>query len=503
MQISLKETNHALTTGADQSVRAGQNFAQISIYIRRSLLGAAFALPPLRSKNWDEVMKQNVAASKQFGDDMARSGICVMPWVNLHVSTNGSLAPCCSFQGSIGNLSGMTMEEAWNSAKLAEIRRQFFDGEKVKERWKCIDREVHEGSSMRTEKNANFGDWYERLQQNSSIDEVVPPHPVALDLRFSNLCNFKCRSCWHGASSKWFTDSKAMGLEVGPNAEIRSFRSLSDAVSQVSAGFAYLEEIYFAGGEPLIQAEHYAMLKLLIERERTDVRLSYNTNLSLMQLGGVSVFDLWQRFSTLKVEASVDGAYERGEFLRSGFKWATFVDNVRELKKNCPQVDLSFGITVSSLNILTLPDLLRTLHQECEAKPGQFHLHSLQSPEHYGTQSLPKALKRQAAAGIEAYLVELRASDRHDPAVQKLQSKLRGLISYMNAKDLTHTIPRMKQITKGLDALRSEEIEVTLPELKPLIDYLTWWRKNLFAVKRLTRRIVNRARRYKSLPMRR
>jgi hypothetical protein len=116
--------------------------------------------------------------------------------------------------------------------------------------------------------------------------------------------------------------------------------------------------------------------------------------------------------------------------------------------------------------ILTLLDLLSTLHQECEAKLGEFHLHSLQSLEHYGTQSLPKALKRQAAAGIEAYLVELLASDRHDPGVQKLQSKLRGLFSYMNADDLTHTIPRMKQIAKGLDALRSEEIEVTLPELK-------------------------------------
>ena len=80
-------------------------------------------------------MKQNIAATKQFGDDMARSGICVMPWVNLHVSTNGSLAPCCVFQGSIGNLSDMTMEEAWNSAKLGEIRRQFLDGEKVT--WTC------------------------------------------------------------------------------------------------------------------------------------------------------------------------------------------------------------------------------------------------------------------------------------------------------------------------------------------------------------------------------
>jgi hypothetical protein len=217
----------------------------------------------------------------------------------------------------------------------------------------------------------------------------------------------------------------------------------------------------------------------------------------------VSGFDLGQRLSTLTVEASVDGAYERGEFLRSGFKWATFIANVRELKKRCRQVDLSFGITVSSLNILTLPDLLRTLHQECEAKPGQFHLHSLQSPELYRTQSLPKALKRQAAAGIEAYLAELRASDRHDPGVPKLQSKLRGLISYMNAEDLTHTIPRMKQITKGLDALRSEEIEVTLPELKPLIDYITWWRKSLLTGKHLTRGIVNRARRYKLLPMRR
>ena len=40
-----------------------------------------------------------------------------------------------------------------------------------------------------------------------------------------------------------------------------------------------VEEIYFAGGEPLVMQEHYTILEKLIEAGRTDVRLRYNTYL--------------------------------------------------------------------------------------------------------------------------------------------------------------------------------------------------------------------------------
>ena len=60
-----------------------------------------------------------------------------------------------------------------------------------------------------------------------------------------------------------------------------------------------LEEIYFAGGEPLIMEEHYRILKKLDERKMYHVRLKYNTNFSQMVYKGLDVMEMWSRFDSV------------------------------------------------------------------------------------------------------------------------------------------------------------------------------------------------------------
>jgi radical SAM protein with 4Fe4S-binding SPASM domain len=438
--------------------------------------------------------------SEQAPGTAERAGLCVMPWINLNVRTNGELAPCCEFGGDIGNLSNTTLDEAWRSDKLQDVRRRFASGQKVRECWKCADREAHEGTSMRLEMNAHYAAWTDRLMHSETLMEAAPSHPAALDLRFSNLCNFKCRNCSHAASSRWYIESKKLGRAVGPTAEIRSFGSVDDVIAQFGSGLDCLEEIYFAGGEPLIQEEHYALLQLLCERNLTHVRLSYNTNMSVTRFAGQSIFDLWNRFSTVLVGASVDAAGDRGAYLRSGFDWQTFVTNVNALKAQCPKVHLRFGITVSSVNIQSLPELLRQLQQACGASPEQFHLHSLQSPSYYRTQILPRAQKRAAAENIEAYLAELAATGQHsEDALEGLRHSLRGLIGYMNATDLSEQLPAFTSMTGRLDELRSENLAEAFPELSPLLEPVPPHRAYYLASKHLLRRGVNKIRRHMGL----
>ncbi len=403
-----------------------------------------------------------------------------MPWINLHVTTDGTIAPCCEFDGDIGRLSSTTLDQAWISDDLREIRRKFAEGKKVEGCWKCFDREASEGHSMRLEKNRNFSNWHETLLQDADLMNAAPPHAVAMDLRFSNLCNFKCRSCWHGASSKWFTDGKAIGVTAGRKAEIRSFETLDEVVSQIGPGMDGLEEIYFAGGEPLIMDEHYALLRLLHDRGQTGIKLSYNTNLSTTRFAGQSIFELWAKFENLDITASIDAAGARGAYVRSGFNWDTFVRNVQELRTKCPHAKLQFGITVSALNILTLTDLFRALESQCNAVPADFHLHSLQDPAHYRTQVLPAHTKQNARARIEDYITEKsRASDSIDDFV----AAARGITDYMDACDLSGKLPDLRDITDQLDSLRSENVAVSLPELVPALEGAAWWKKPWLALR--------------------
>ena len=57
-----------------------------------------------------------------------------------------------------------------------------------------------------------------------------------------------------------------------------------------------MEEVYFAGGEPLIMEEHYRILQRLVEKKMFHVRLKYNTNFSQGIYKGVDVLKEWDKF---------------------------------------------------------------------------------------------------------------------------------------------------------------------------------------------------------------
>ncbi len=391
-------------------------------------------------------------------------GFCVLPFVNLHVAANGAIAPCCEFAGSLGTVRGTTLAAAWNGAAMAAIRDSFRAGQPVEGCWKCVDRERTEGHSLRLDNLAVAG----LMPEPVGGVPTASPFPRTLDLRFSNLCNFRCRTCWHGASSKWFADGKAIGLLAGDTAELRSFADLDDAVGQIAGGLHDLRVLYFAGGEPLLMPEHHALLERLIAGGRTDVALSYNTNLSVTAFRGRSILDLWAQFPRLRIEASVDGAGARGAFIRKDFDWPSFVANVAAIRRACPHAIISFGVTVSVFNVMTLTDLLAALAAACAASPDSVHLHSLQEPLFYRTQILPRAMKQRAAGSIAALIA--RTAHAASPGQRLLTQRLMGVVRYMNAEDQTAQIPRFLERSARLDAVRREDWRVVLPELAPLAE---------------------------------
>lgn len=396
-------------------------------------------------------------------EDSSPQTLCVLPWINMHVATTGAISPCCEFDGEYANLSSQTMQEAWHGTKLNSIRKAFLDGVPLSECRKCIDREANEGRSFRLESNERHSKSLSEIGATS----VPTAFPIALDLRFSNLCNFKCRSCWHGASSKWFTDAKAIGLNVSDRAEISSFRSVEDFLIQVLPGIDQIEEIYFAGGEPLLLSEHYALLDRLIEIGRTDLSLRYNSNMSVLTLKNRSILDLWARFPNIEVSASVDATGTLGANMRSGFDWEVFVANVKEVREKCGHIKLLFGVTVSAMNITSLPTLFDALERECGARLDEFFVHSLQDPVFYRTQVLPKEVKKKSIQNLEKYIKELWL--RHDLDHQKIQNfidSLQGLINYMMAQKLRSELPKFLKRTLDVDALRQERSADVLPMLR-------------------------------------
>ena len=52
---------------------------------------------------------------------------CRSPWQRVSILANGHILPCCDFNGRnipIGNIAKNTLEDAWNSGSMAQVREK-------------------------------------------------------------------------------------------------------------------------------------------------------------------------------------------------------------------------------------------------------------------------------------------------------------------------------------------------------------------------------------------
>ncbi len=387
---------------------------------------------------------------------------CIKPWMHCHVDTGGNARPCCVAEEAYGNLKQASLEEIWHGPRARAFRAAHLAGERVAACNRCYEAESVGAFSLRVDANRRFGARANAWVRGTTREGHTPQaRPLEYDIRFSNLCNFKCRSCYHGASSRWFKDHLAVhGKANGPTALLKVFEhpeglwaALGDFVSDV-------ESIYFAGGEPMLQAEHYVLLQALRERGRFDVKLYYNTNLSTLEYEGQSVTRLWQGFEEVTVAASLDAWGERGEVIRHGQSWARALALRRRLREEAPQVRFRVACTVTALNVWHLPDFHRRLVESGFAGVDDLELNIAQCPYKLTAQVLPLAVKREAESRLLAHLGWLRRRGART-AVEGVES----LLDFLWERDQSHRAGELRDYCAALDALRAEDSAAAFPEL--------------------------------------
>lgn len=417
-------------------------------------------------------------------DPRSRHGraFCVAPWLNLNIAIGGDAKPCCEIKGDFGHVGRQSIEEIWQGKEFRDLRARLARDERDDRCSKCYEIEATGGQSLRRLYNEGRASQADRILDHAGecagATESSVPLPIALDLRFSNLCNFSCRTCGHDASTKWFSEARKMGWAVAPEALIKSFDSPNSAMHSLRPLLPNVEQVYFAGGEPLLIAEHYALLQELIAQGRTDVELVYNSNMSELRLGKLDVLALWSRFRDVIIQVSIDGSGARGELIREGLSWTGFVANLATIKQRCPHVRMRFGVTVSVFNIWVLPDLYRELLALGCAGARDFHFHVLQEPNYYSIQILPRDLKQEVMRRLEpdATTRQDGAVDTHrDDAVGaidgSIQGQFRHIVDHMMAADRTDLIHVFQCVTVRLDAMRSKSTAAICPELAPLLRF--------------------------------
>jgi radical SAM protein with 4Fe4S-binding SPASM domain len=408
---------------------------------------------------------------------------CILPWIHQYVGPPGDVKPCCVYDDTLdlGNLKKNTLKEIWNSETSKKIRVDMLNGVEVPG---CTTCNIRNYSSQSPRGDAN-NTWVEEINtivNETHTDGYLPEHKLKyVDARFNNLCNFKCRTCTPHFSTSWHEDYEKLR---NPDEVIEYPKPLlipgntpSQLLDEILPHLSEVKRIYFAGGEPLMQIEHYKVLEELIRINHTGtshkpLSIQYSTNFSSLSLGKHSIFDYWKKFNRIMVHASLDGTYKRAEYWRKGTDWKTIVSNREELKKNCPHVTFNIGSTLSWVNAFNLLELHKEWTELKYININSMLINVLDSPNFYSIKHIPNWKKKKIEIAFTEHIDWLIEKKAKEHTKQQYLNAISAMYSIETGDEFLQATAFNKTSTE-LDNLRGENFWDIFPEhndMKELIN---------------------------------
>lgn len=300
------------------------------------------------------------------------------PWTHTYLSPQTERRMCCASRepaqnfeqyidtaGGTGRYEPMTLEAHWNSEHMRSVRRRMRAGETLPECAVCNEKLLNT-DVYRSYFNQLFAHKYEEAMSATDDTGYTTMKPVSWDYRFSNLCNFKCRTCGDMLSSAWESEQRQHNMIDWSNSKNNWMRpEVREEISrfqdqQIEAEFAEaveqhrVEEVYWVGGEPLMYEQHWRYMQRIIELgDGKNVYARYNTNLSRVDYRGCNLYhDILSKIRDWQICASLDGTGDTGEYLRTGLDYNQWLKNFiqgRNLSTNRRQMRIDFTLTLPGL----------------------------------------------------------------------------------------------------------------------------------------------------------
>ena len=393
-----------------------------------------------------------------------KENFCMAPWTHMSVWQTGDAYPCCIYHWGmpIDNINRAGLKGAWNSKFMRQLRLRMLKNEPSEGCAKCINYDKQGILSYRQKFNSDYKHHYNLVQDTQENGTVEKMNLAYFDIRFSNLCNMKCRSCGPHFSSKWAEDTKGKPEIVQID--------YTDLWEEIETVLPTIEEIYFTGGESLFMPQHYRLLDMLVERGLSP-KLTYNSNASRLSLKNKHVKDYWKHFDTIFFGVSCDQIGIKAEYTRAGQKWSTVFENLCWIRDNMPHVTIQPSPTISVLNIIDLRKIINFLFENNLCTDYDINLGNiLIGPEWLSCTILPKNLKDKAKQNLELLQDDLNNYDMVEGRQEFLCTSIKNIIKFMYNKDDTYRIPEFKLRMQEIDKARKENFAKVFPEMKVLYD---------------------------------
>ena len=386
-----------------------------------------------------------------------------MPWTHMHLWPAGTTYPCCMSDPEfpIGNTQEQSLQEIWNGEELRNIRMNMLQDKPSKECRRCYELEENGMSTLRTGSIGNYAHHWDKVEATSDDGSAGDVNMAYMDIRFSNLCNLKCRSFGPQFSSSWFEDHKAIYGKLNHPKILQVRDEMKSFMDELDPLLESVERVYWAGGEPLITKEHYNILDKWIAMDKRNVSMDYTTNFTQMYYKKKTAFDYWNKFENVRVAASLDANHARGEYLRKNMVWSEVVQNRRTMIEQCPHVYFELTPTVSVYNVLNLPDFHKEWIEEGLLEPSNIRINILLDPTYMRLSILPPWIKSKVAERYHEHIAYLKQFDNIAGVINDYES----ILNFME-KERTDEIKMFKFKTQRIDTLRQENLLDVFPELE-------------------------------------
>ncbi len=364
---------------------------------------------------------------------------CYYPDHYTYIDAVGDTYYCCYSRGhSRGSILKENLEDIFRGHTYAEIREKLKGGEFPAGCFTCSNLEKSGLSSPRTKKE---------------IVRDGPPRLQEIEMKLSNKCNFRCRMCYIGSSSRWaelpeiqrkyrksesqteeFDQSIEKHLQLKPYAswlskENHSLQNILDSMGAV-------ERISFSGGEPLYQNEHYDFLDAIPKDQKRKIELFYTTNLSMLKFEGKAIDHYWNDFKSVELQVSADGVYDVYDYIREGGKFSTLEKNLKTISSWDSIIRTSINCTIQAYNIFQIPEITQYYHSEFP--DFELRLAHLVNPQFLSSRVFPKVTTEQILKRIES----ASYSDTTSPQEN---------IDFIKSEDLSHLYEKFMAYTGELD----------------------------------------------------
>jgi MoaA/NifB/PqqE/SkfB family radical SAM enzyme len=410
------------------------------------------------------------------------------PFTGLATREDGAIKVCCRSQ-PIGWIQDDTLENIWNGYQMQEVRQQVLNGERPDVCKPCFDLEDQGVESLRQrhingvipEARINlYPNALDALADNYTLPFKFP----TMEIKLNNLCNLKCRMCNPTDSTSWndwdqveefynkeknFIADNVRKLNLVRKPYLDKFEDNPNWWDSFEKLLPHFRRVEFAGGEPLMDPQHYRILDML-EPYGHQIEIKYATNGTTLGISkGRTIHDYWPNFRSVAVNVSIDGIGNVYEYIRGNGNWDQVVRNIKEIQTISNVSRIVGAVAVQVSNVLILDKMIELFLDKLGIV---FYTNMVNYPNVLSVQVLPFDLKDLAIKRLQLvslHLKDFKLVKEHPMLLDLTKGQIQGVINYLKAKDQKNKWKDCIEFNRRLDTTRNQSFIDVTPEFKPYV----------------------------------